>query len=39
MVKDGKPLDTAEENLAELSREAGELIDHRLPVFRALQIA
>ncbi len=39
MVKDGKPLETPEENLAELAREAREFIDTRLPVFRALQIA
>jgi SAM-dependent methyltransferase len=39
MVKDGKPLETAEENLAELAREAREFIDQRLPVLRALKIA
>jgi SAM-dependent methyltransferase len=38
MVKDGKTLETAEENLAELARDAGEFIDQRLPVLRALQI-
>jgi SAM-dependent methyltransferase len=39
MVKDGKPLETPEENLAELTRDAREFIDHSLPVLRALQIA
>jgi len=39
MVKDGKPLETPEENLAELARDAREFIDTRLPVLRALQIA
>jgi SAM-dependent methyltransferase len=39
MVKDGKPLETPEENLAELARDAREFIDQRLPVLRALQIA
>ena len=39
MVKDGKTLETPEENLAELEREAQEFNDTRLPVFRALQIA
>ena len=39
VVKDGKPIETAEENLAELAREAREFIDLRLPVFQALQIA
>ena len=39
MVKDGKPLETPEENLAELARDASEFIDRRLPVLRALQIA
>ena len=39
VVKDGKTLETPEENLAELAREAREFIDQRLPVLRALQIA
>lgn len=39
MVKDAKPLETPEENLAELVRDAREFIDHSLPVLRALQIA
>ena len=39
MVKDGKPLETPEENLAELAAQAREFIDQRLPAFQALQIA
>ena len=39
IVKDGKPLETPEENLAELARDACEFIDRSLPVLRALQIA
>ena len=39
MVKDSKPLETPEENLAELARDAREFIDQSLPVLRALQIA
>ena len=39
MVKDGKTLETPEENLAELARDARAFIDERLPVLRALQIA
>jgi SAM-dependent methyltransferase len=39
VLKDGKPLETQEENLAELSLQAREFIDRRLPVFQALQIA
>jgi len=38
VIKDGKTLETPEENLAELAREAREFIDQRLPVLRALQI-
>jgi len=39
MLKDGKPLETPEENLAELAAQAREFIDKRLPVFQALQFA
>ena len=39
VLKEGKKLETPEENLAELTRQAHEFIDQRLPVFRALQIA
>jgi hypothetical protein len=38
ILKDGKTLETQEENLAELARDAREFIDQRLPVLRALQI-
>jgi SAM-dependent methyltransferase len=39
MVKDGKPIETPEENLAELARDAREFIDQRLPVLQALRVA
>ncbi len=39
VAKDGKPLETPEENLAELARQAGEFLDKRLPVFQALRLA
>jgi hypothetical protein len=39
LVKDGKPLETPEDNLAELARDAREFVDQSLPVLRALQIA
>jgi SAM-dependent methyltransferase len=39
MLKDGKPLETPEANLAELAAQAREFIDQRLPLFQALQIA
>ena len=38
VAKDGKALESAEENLAELARQAGEFADKRLPVLQALQI-
>lgn len=38
-IKDGNMLQTPEENLAELTSQAGEFLDMRLPVFRALEIA
>lgn len=39
LVKDGKTLETAEENLAELTAQATEFAEKRLPVLKALQIA
>jgi hypothetical protein len=39
LVKDGKALDTAEENLAELSAQAAVFAEKQLPVLKALQIA
>lgn len=39
LVKDGKPLDSAEDNVAELTRQAEDFIDKRLPVLRALGVA
>ncbi len=39
LVKEGKTLESVEENLAELSRQANEFNDKRLPVLKALQIA
>jgi hypothetical protein len=39
IIKDGKTLETAEENLAELSLQAKDFMDGTLPAFKALQIA
>lgn len=39
LLKEGKPLDTADENLAELTAQAIEFADKRLPILNALQIA
>ena len=39
LLKDGKTLESAEENLAELTRQAAEFADKRLPILKALQIA
>lgn len=39
VLKEGKPLETPEENLAELATQAREFIDKRLPVLQTLQIA
>ena len=39
LLKDGKSLDTAEANLAELTAQAVEFAEKRLPVLKALQIA
>jgi len=38
LVKDGKPLGSDEENLAELKRQAGEFAEQVLPVLRALEV-
>jgi SAM-dependent methyltransferase len=39
LVKDGKPLETAEENLDELEAQAREFRDRVLPALRVLQVA
>jgi SAM-dependent methyltransferase len=39
LIKDGKTLETAEENRDELSLQAKDFIENSLPVFRALHIA
>jgi hypothetical protein len=39
IVKEGKPLDTPEEHLAELTTQAHEFSVKQLPIFKALQIA
>ncbi|GAB2948475.1 methyltransferase regulatory domain-containing protein [Aquaspirillum soli] len=39
LIKDGQLLPTAEENLAELTRQANEFAEKRLPILKALQIA
>lgn len=39
IIKEGKTLESAEENLAELTREANEFTEKRLPILRALEIA
>lgn len=39
LVKDGKTLETVEENLAELTAQASEFAQKRLPILKALQIA
>lgn len=39
LVQDGKTLDSSEDNLAELTRQANEFNDKRLPVMKALGIA
>lgn len=38
LVKEGKTLETPEENLAELALQASEFADKRLPILKALQI-
>ena len=39
LMKDGKPMEKAEDNVAELSRQATEFAEKRLPVLKALGIA
>lgn len=39
LVKDGKTLESAEENLVELTAQANEFAEKRLPILKALQIA
>ena len=39
VLKDGKPLETEEESLAELERQAGVFQEKRLPILKALGIA
>jgi hypothetical protein len=39
IVKDGKPIETQQEQLAELSSQATEFAQKRLPILKALQIA
>ncbi len=39
LVKEGKPLQTNEENLAELTEQATTFIEKQLPILKALQIA
>jgi hypothetical protein len=38
IVKDGKTLDTAEDNLAELTIQAQTFADKQLPILKALQV-
>ena len=38
IIKEGKPLDSAEENLAELTVQANSFAENQLPVLKALQI-
>jgi hypothetical protein len=39
LIKDGKPLQGLEENVAELTEQAKEFAEKRLPILRALEIA
>jgi hypothetical protein len=39
IIKEGKPIETAEEQLAELTAQANEFAVKQLPIFKALQIA
>ena len=39
LVKDGKTIDTAEENLADLNTQALTFAEKQLPILKALQIA
>ena len=38
LIKEGKTLATAEDNLVELTKQAGEFAEKRLPILRALQV-
>jgi hypothetical protein len=38
IVKDGKTLDTAEDNIAELTIQAQAFADKQLPILKALQV-
>jgi len=38
LTKEGKTIESAEENLAELTRQASEFADKRLPILMALQV-
>ena len=38
IVKDGKTLDTAEDNIAELTIQAQTFADKQLPILKALQV-
>jgi len=38
IIKDGKALDSAEENIAELEKVAQQFVSKRLPILKALQI-
>jgi len=38
LVKDGKPLDTPDENIAELVVKAEEFAQKHLPIMKALQV-
>jgi len=39
LTKEGKALETADENLAELTRQAQSFAEHQLPTLKALQVA
>jgi hypothetical protein len=39
VLKDGKPLEKAQENIRELTRQAREFADQRLPILKALRVA
>ena len=39
LLKDGKAVESAEANLAELNRQATEFAEKRLPILKALQVA
>ena len=39
LTKEGQPINSAEENLAELNRQATEFAEKRLPILKALQVA